>query len=130
MFYNEALSFDAYHKKASLAVAKLYVEKGDLTSAQAQCQSVIKTDINSEEATMMMGEIMFRNNDYDAALFQFNQLLKKNPNNFKALLQLIDMLRRSGKLMEAESLFATVEKNNFKIGLRPGYHYCKGLFHR
>ena len=57
-------------------------------------------DSGNEEASMMLADLMFRKNEYEAATFHFQQLLEKKPNHYVALSRLIQLLRRAGKLSE------------------------------
>jgi tetratricopeptide (TPR) repeat protein len=49
----------------------------------------------------MLAELMFQKEHYETAIYHFQQLLEKNPRNFRALAQLVQLLRRSGRLEEA-----------------------------
>jgi hypothetical protein len=42
-------------------------------------------DKDNEEATVMMADLAFRKNDYEAAMFHFQQLLQKRPDYWVAL---------------------------------------------
>jgi tetratricopeptide repeat protein 21B len=87
-------------------------------------------DIASDEATIMMADIMFLKNSYSSAVFHFRQLLEKNPTHYPALRKLIEMMRRGGKLDEAKKFFEMAENSSAKVHLHPGYHFCKGLYSR
>ncbi|KAJ3090291.1 Tetratricopeptide repeat protein 21B [Quaeritorhiza haematococci] len=130
-FYEESIQYNPTHKKSMLALCKLHMSKNDLTAAQDQCATMLRMDVGTEEATMMMADIMFKKNSYSSAVYHFQQLLENNPTNYAALSQLVEMMRRSGKLLdEAEKYFQVVEKKNGKAGLQAGYHFCRGLYHR
>ena len=49
----------------------------------------------------MLAELMFQKEHYETAIYHFQQLLEKNPRNFSALAQLVQLLRRSGRLVGA-----------------------------
>ncbi|RKO89847.1 tetratricopeptide repeat domain 21B, partial [Blyttiomyces helicus] len=126
-YYNEAIQYYPLQKKSMLALCKLYMAKGDLTSAQTQCTTMLRMDVANEEATMMIADINFRKNSYATAVFHFRQLLSRNPTHYTALAQLIEITRRSGKMDEAGKFFEYAEKSARNVHLHPGYHYCKGL---
>jgi hypothetical protein len=46
----------------------------------------------------MLADIMFRSNEFDEAIRYFAQMLQLTPNNYKALEQLILLVRRAGRL--------------------------------
>lgn len=50
-----------------------------MDSCQHQLILLLKGDKENEQAKMMMAELMFRRNEYDQALFHFQQLLEKRP---------------------------------------------------
>ncbi|KAJ3318719.1 Tetratricopeptide repeat protein 21B [Blyttiomyces sp. JEL0837] len=129
-YYNEAIQYNSLNKKAMLALCKLYVMQNDLTAAQTQCATMLRLDIATDDATIMMADIMFAKNSYTSAVFHFRQLLEKNPTHYQALKKLIEMMRRSGKLDEADKFFEMAEKSSSKVHLQPGYHFCKGLHYR
>jgi lipopolysaccharide biosynthesis regulator YciM len=113
-----------------LALCRLYMAQNDLTQAQNQCNTMLRLEVGNEEATIMMADIMFQKNSYSAALNHFRQLLEKNPTHYTALKKLLEMMKRSGKLDEADKFFEMAEKSSNKVHLQPGFHFCKGLFYR
>ncbi|KAJ3200458.1 Tetratricopeptide repeat protein 21B [Dinochytrium kinnereticum] len=129
-FYNEAIQHNSMHVKSMLALSKVYMGQGDTNAAQNQCSALLRLDPNSEDATLMIADIMFRKNSFSSAIFHFRQLLEKNPTNYKALRQLVEMMKRAGKLDEADKFFEMAEKSSLKANLHPGYHFCKGLHYR
>ena len=56
------------------------------------------THTHPQVATMMLADIMFRSNEFDEAIRYFAQMLQLTPNNYKALEQLILLVRRAGRL--------------------------------
>lgn len=46
----------------------------------------------------MLAEIMFHKENYESAIFHFQQLMEKTPNHWVALTNLISLLRRAGRL--------------------------------
>jgi tetratricopeptide repeat protein 21B len=131
LFYNEAIERCSTNHKAILALAKLYVKENDLLQAQTQCSLLLKLELAIDEATMLLADIMFRKNSYSSAIFHFKYLLEKNPTHYVAFAKLLHMMRRCGKLDEADSFFEMIgNKMSSKIEMDAGWHYCKGLFHR
>ena len=62
-------------------------------------------DPANEEASMMLADLMFKKNEFDAATYHFQQLLEKKPNHYIALSKLLQLLRRSGHLSEVPRFF-------------------------
>ncbi|XP_053925201.1 tetratricopeptide repeat protein 21B isoform X2 [Cuculus canorus] len=127
-FYKEALVHCETDKKAMLELARLYLAQDDTDACQYQCSLLLKNDQDNEAATMMMADLMFRKQDYEQAVFHFQQLLERKPDNYATLSQLIDLLRRAGKLEEVPRFLLMAEKHSSRTKLEPGFHYCKGLY--
>lgn len=87
-------------------------------------------DAGNEEASMMLADLMFRKNEFDAATFHFQQLLEKKPTHYVALSRLIQLLRRAGKLSEVPKFLKTAEQLTKRASTEAGLHYCKGLYNR
>ncbi len=51
----------------------------DLDACQHTCLALLRADRDNEEATVMMADLAFRKNDYESAMFHFQQLLQKRP---------------------------------------------------
>ena len=71
----------------------------------------------------MMADLAFRKNDYESAMFHFQQLLTKRPDYWVALARLVEVMRRTGhlevgdKFKESESLIGLFGLN---MGLDSG----------
>lgn len=130
-FYNEALKHDEVNDRAMLCLAKLYLSKGDVDACEHQCNTLLRINPACEEATMILADIMFRKNRYEDAAFHFLQILDKKPDNFSAMVQYVQLLRRAGHLSEATAVFEAAEKLRTP-GQRqdPGFCFAKGLYHR
>ncbi|XP_053327438.1 tetratricopeptide repeat protein 21B [Spea bombifrons] len=127
-FYKEALVYCETDDKVILELAHLYLAQDDIDSCQQQCTLLLKNDQDNEAATMMMADLMFRKQDYEQAVFHFQQLLERKPDNYATLSRLIDLLRRAGKLEEIPKFLEMAEMHSPRAKLDPGFHYCKGLY--
>ena len=78
----------------------------------------------------MLADLMFRKNKYDDAIYHFEQLLEKKPNNYEALVQFVQLLRRAGRLYDCPKFFKLAEKSHTRARIEPGLHYVKGLYQR
>uniref|UniRef100_A0A8C0BR62 Tetratricopeptide repeat protein 21B n=1 Tax=Buteo japonicus TaxID=224669 RepID=A0A8C0BR62_9AVES len=101
-FYKEALVHCETDNKAMLELARLYLAQDDTDACQHQCSLLLKNDQDNEAATMVY--------------------------NYATLSQLIDLLRRAGKLEEVPRFLLMAEKHSSRTKLEPGFHYCKGLY--
>ncbi|XP_048342202.1 tetratricopeptide repeat protein 21B isoform X1 [Sphaerodactylus townsendi] len=127
-FYKEALVHCETDSKVMLELARLYLAHDDVEACQHQCALLLKNDQDNVAASMMMADLMFRKQDYEQAVFHFQQLLDRNPDNYSTLARLIDLLRRAGKLEEVPRFLTMAEKHSPRTKLDPGFHYCKGLY--
>ncbi|KAJ8385445.1 hypothetical protein AAFF_G00188970 [Aldrovandia affinis] len=127
-FYKEALVYCESDSKVMLELARLYLTQDDIEACQQQCSTLLKSDQVNEAATVMMADLMFRKQDYEQAVFHFQQLLERKPDNYPTLSRLIDLLRRAGKLEEVPRFLEMREKHSSRAKLDPGFNYCKGLY--
>ena len=72
--YKEALTFDPDDQLAMCSLARLYLMNDDLDACQYTCANLLKSDTENEEATIMMADLAFRKNDYEAAMVHFQQV--------------------------------------------------------
>eukprot|EP01029_Cantina_marsupialis_P015963 TRINITY_DN3539_c0_g1_i1.p1 TRINITY_DN3539_c0_g1~~TRINITY_DN3539_c0_g1_i1.p1 ORF type:complete len:1312 (-),score=419.30 TRINITY_DN3539_c0_g1_i1:598-4533(-) len=124
--YNNAIKFNETDETSRFALAKLYLRKGDLSACQQQCITLLKMTENSE-VSIMLANIMFKKQDYTTALFHYDQVLSKKPTNFEVLKCALDLMRRTGRLEEAEMYFNMAEVDQPMCIHAAGYAYCKGL---
>uniref|UniRef100_A0A672KY32 Tetratricopeptide repeat protein 21B-like n=1 Tax=Sinocyclocheilus grahami TaxID=75366 RepID=A0A672KY32_SINGR len=115
-------------EQVMLELAQLYLTLDDVEACQQQCSAILKNDPVNESATLMMADLMFRKQDYEQAVFHFQQLLERKPDNYPTLSRLIDLLRRAGKLEEVPRFLEMAEKHSSRAKFEPGYNYCKGLY--
>ena len=128
--YNEALKHDEGNLPAMLALAKLLLNTGNVDGCQQMCVSVLREDADNEEASLMLAELMFQKEHYETAIYHFQQLLEKNPRNYRALAQLVQLLRRSGRLEEVPRYIKMADRSSPAAAHDPGLHFCKGLQER
>ncbi|XP_014375105.1 tetratricopeptide repeat protein 21A [Alligator sinensis] len=126
--YKEALFYTPTDSKVTLQLAHLYLLYGDIESCEHQCALLLQDDNSNEIAAMMMADLMFRKQKYEQAIYLYQKVLDKAPDNFSVMERLIDLLRRSGKLDKATFFFEMARKHSTRIPLEPGYNYCKGLY--
>ena len=69
---------------------------GDNNQCTNYCQRLLKIDSTNEQATYMLANLMLMQDKEDKAIETYMQLLEAKPDNYNALAQLIQLLRRSG----------------------------------
>ncbi|XP_019518289.1 PREDICTED: tetratricopeptide repeat protein 21A isoform X2 [Hipposideros armiger] len=126
--YKDALSYSPTDNKVMLELAQLYLLQGHLDLCEQHCAILLQTEKNHEIASMMMADLMFRKQEYEAAVHLYHQILEKAPDNFRILNKLIDLLRRSGKLEDAPAYFELAKKLSSRVLLEPGFNYCTGIY--
>ncbi|KAL6760145.1 intraflagellar transport protein [Haematococcus lacustris] len=128
--YNEALRSCESHSPSMLSLAKLQLAEGDVDACQQQCVLLLKHYPDNEEASIMLAELMFHKEQYDTAIYHFQQLVERNPCHWGALSQLVQLLRRAGRLEDVPKYFSAAEAASAKSVMEAGFHYCKGLYNR
>nr|XP_058931812.1 tetratricopeptide repeat protein 21A isoform X2 [Kogia breviceps] len=126
--YKDALSYSPIDNKVVLELARLYLLQGHLDLCEQHCATLLQTEKNHETASVMMADLMFRKQKYEAAINLYHQVLEKVPDNFPVLNKLIDLLRRSGKLEDAPAFFELAKKVSSRVPLEPGFNYCRGIY--
>ncbi|XP_045392345.1 tetratricopeptide repeat protein 21A isoform X2 [Lemur catta] len=126
--YKDALSYSPIDNKVVLELAQLYLLQGHLDLCEQHCAILLQTEKNHETASVMMADLLFRKQNYEAAVNLYRQVLEKAPDNFSVLRKLIDLLRRSGKLEDAPAFFELAKKVSSRVPLEPGFNYCRGIY--
>ncbi|XP_008155388.2 tetratricopeptide repeat protein 21A [Eptesicus fuscus] len=127
--YKDALSYTPTDNKVVLELARISLLQGHLDLCQQYCAVLLETDKYHETACVMMADLMFRKQEYEAAINLYHQVLEKAPDHFSVLNKLIDLLRRSGRLEDAPVFFELAKKVSSRVLLEPGFNYCTGIYH-
>jgi tetratricopeptide repeat protein 21B len=98
--YNDCLSKKDDHKDAIFALARLFQNMGNNDQCTAYCHRILKIDPSNDNASFMLANLMLMREKSDDAINIFIQLLEKKPDNFNALAQLIELLRRAGRMTD------------------------------
>ncbi|XP_066100524.1 tetratricopeptide repeat protein 21A isoform X2 [Saccopteryx bilineata] len=126
--YQDALSYSPADNKLVLELARTALLQGHLDLCEQHCAILLQTEKDSETGSVMMADLMFRKQNYEAAINFYHQVLKKAPDNFPVLNKLIDLLWRSGKLEDAPAFFELAKKKSSRVLLEPGFNYCTGIY--
>lgn len=77
----------------------------------------------------MQANLMLMNEQTEGAIETYIQLLEQTPDNFNTLSQLIELLRRAGRIDDINKYIENAEKHCKRNSLS-GLHFCKGLYYR
>ncbi|KIH53416.1 tetratricopeptide repeat protein [Ancylostoma duodenale] len=80
--YKEALTYYETDIKTILALANRYLTINKLVECKQLCEMALSIDKNNDEATLMVADMLYTNNDTDKAIVHFAQLLEKYPSEF------------------------------------------------
>ncbi|XP_004412157.1 PREDICTED: tetratricopeptide repeat protein 21A isoform X2 [Odobenus rosmarus divergens] len=126
--YKDALFYSPVDNKVVLELAQLYLLQGQLDLCEQHCTILLQSKQNHETAAVMMADLMFRKQKYEAAVDLYRQVLEKAPDNFLVLNKLIDLLWRSGRLEDAPAFFELIKRMSSRVPLEPGFNYCRGIY--
>ncbi|CAJ0597974.1 unnamed protein product [Cylicocyclus nassatus] len=125
--YKEALTFYETDIKTILALASRYMTINKLAECKQMCEMALSIDKNNDEATLMVADMLYTNNDTDKAIVHFAQLLEKYPNHYHALARCLELAWRAGHVDQADKYLKKALENNPRASVDAGYNYCKGL---
>ncbi|ETN71451.1 tetratricopeptide repeat protein [Necator americanus] len=77
--YKEALTYNETDIKTILALANRYLTTNKLAECKQMCEIALSIDRDNDEATLMIADMLYTNNDTDKAIVHFAQLLEKYP---------------------------------------------------
>ncbi|XP_060776687.1 tetratricopeptide repeat protein 21B [Neoarius graeffei] len=127
--YSDALSYTPDNIEIHLQVAQLYYEHHKLDLCEDHCLKILKLNENHTSTTMLLADVLFQRNQKEEALKLYMDILYKHPDNFRALVKFLHMLRWVGRLDEVLSFFEKCEAYSPTAATEPGYNYCKGLYY-
>ena len=103
------------------------------------CKRVLKLDASNEDATYMLANLMLMKEQGEGttgpsegsqgAIKTYIDLLEKEPDNFNILANLIELLKRAGKIAECQKYIENAETKTQRSKMA-GLAYCKGLYRR
>lgn len=102
---------------------------GNNDQCTAYCNRLLKVDASNDNASFMLANLMLMKEKPEDAINIYMQLLEKKPDNFNALAQLIELLRRAGRLSDVPKFIEKAEKVAARSSMA-GLSFTKGLFHR
>ena len=127
--YTEALRLSPENEEAAIALTKLYINQGNTSAAQAQLNTLLEINPGSETASVIMGDLMFRNASFPAALYHYRQIFEKNKTNYEVLAKMVEISTRICKI-DGIAQYFVVSKATKNTNISIGYHFCYGLYLR
>ena len=125
--YMDCLKKQPEHVEAIVALARLLQTFGNNEDCKTYCKRALKIDPSNEQATFMYANLMLVNNQTEEAIRTYSSLLETEPDNFNTLSQLIELLRRAGRISSIEGFLTKAEASCQRNNLA-GLHFCKGLY--
>lgn len=113
------------HDASLLAMARLQFESGDVDRALQTAQMMLRLDAGHEEASAMLSDLMFRKGDVELAIGSFKTLLERKADHYSVLHRLMLLLRRAGRLPDAQRYLKAAAKSSPRAEFDAGLHYCQ-----
>jgi len=117
------------YEAALLALARLHLRRGEIDDCRGVCTQITKVNPVCEEASVMLADLLFRQNDTPAATFHFSALLERKPNAYEALARLTLLLKRAGRLADVQRFMKQALRAVPSADVNDaGYRFCKGMY--
>uniref|UniRef100_G1P572 Tetratricopeptide repeat domain 21A n=1 Tax=Myotis lucifugus TaxID=59463 RepID=G1P572_MYOLU len=122
--YKDALSYSPTDNKVGSS-------KPDPTpSLRARCPAELPAGHSRAQAVAMTADLMFRKQEYEAAINLYHQVLEKAPAAVTATLRIIILRSQLSALETLKRLFFELPKSmSSRVLLEPGFNYCTGIYH-
>ena len=111
------------------ALARLFQNSGNNDQCTQFCNRLLKIDPSNDNASFMLANLMLMKEKPEDAINIYIQLLDKKPDNFNALAQLIELLRRAGRMADVTKFLEKAERAAARSSMA-GLSFTKGLYHR
>ncbi len=128
--YSKALQRDSKSEASMMALARMDLKERNLEQCEQQCMRILGVNPGNREAMMMLADLIFNRGEPQKAVKYFQQLLKRCPNEYDALANLLVLLRRSGDVKSGESFIKRAMGASTSAAFDPGMNFCEGLFYR
>ncbi|XP_048122953.1 tetratricopeptide repeat protein 21B [Alosa alosa] len=126
--YTEALHHTPADANISLEMAQLYLKHNKLDQCRDHCEAAVTSQPNHPDATMLLGDVLFRQAKHEEAVKVYADLARHLPDNFRVMAKFVELLRRVGKLEDIVPFFRVCERFSCKAPYDAGYNYCRGLY--
>lgn len=129
-YLQEAVQHNPQNTVSMLSLARVYFAKGDFEQCQNQCNKVITGSPDDRDAAILLSDVLLQNDEPEKAVTPLANFMKLRPNDYVGLEKTISLLRRAGKLQDAQGILSAAEKSDRRCVSHAGYHYCQGLYAR
>jgi tetratricopeptide (TPR) repeat protein len=99
-----------WHFPATLALARLHLQSGDLTRAEELARSASRLDVHDAEALNLMTLVSIQRNRLDDAYRTQRRAVSRQPDQARQYVLLSDLLQRMGRPEEARLALAQVAR--------------------
>ncbi|KAF4727788.1 Tetratricopeptide repeat protein 21B, partial [Perkinsus olseni] len=147
--YTTALEFDEGKEDALMALARLRLSRGEIDSCERTLRALLRVDKGHEDADMMLASVMASKaqkalaassgysteegvpieatDEFKAVVGHYKEMLDKDPSNFKALGQLLLLLRKTGRLAHLGPKYLEKAANSIPKGADapPGLRHAR-----
>ncbi|EFJ04662.1 hypothetical protein SELMODRAFT_138415 [Selaginella moellendorffii] len=127
LFLSETLNDCPAHTSALLLLSNIHLVRGELSECEVNCANLLKVDMTSSDGGKLLILVLLQREMYDAALSSMQQLLQRDPTCYIVLEQIIELLRRLGRVEDSSYYIVQAEKSS-KRDVDAGLYYCKGFY--
>uniref|UniRef100_A0AC35U0L7 TPR_REGION domain-containing protein n=1 Tax=Rhabditophanes sp. KR3021 TaxID=114890 RepID=A0AC35U0L7_9BILA len=125
--YKEAIRLNDSNVENMASLAKTHMALGETARCQQQCKIILEKDKNNDDATLLLADMMYEQNETKDALLYYCQLLERNPCQYSALARCIELCRRIGDIEKAVEYIRNCIEKDPRVKFKAGYNYCCGL---
>jgi len=93
-----------------IAIARIHQNQGNNEQCEQFCKKILKLDPTNEDATYMVANLKLMKEETDSAMKSYINLLDANPNNYNILANLIELLRKAGRIQECQKFIENAEQ--------------------
>uniref|UniRef100_A0A1A9WYM1 Tetratricopeptide repeat protein 21B n=1 Tax=Glossina brevipalpis TaxID=37001 RepID=A0A1A9WYM1_9MUSC len=124
----ECLKYTPNDIEILTSLARLYIQMDFMDSCREICLRILQIDNSNEAASVIMADLSFRKMDLENATYHFSQLLLVQPGYWTALARLVEVMRRSGSLLDVVPFLKRAQEATAAPDQVSGLQYCNGLY--
>ncbi|KAG5507890.1 hypothetical protein JIQ42_07181 [Leishmania sp. Namibia] len=131
-YLREAITYDESNERAQLESAQLCYRTGDMDGCEQHCTTVLRMaggTTSNADAVILLANLYTQQGRTEDARDMFEELLKKAPQHYEALVYYLVLLYHAGQLTEAKDALDRAAAA-MPAGQRadPGLSYARGLY--
>ncbi|CEO96137.1 hypothetical protein PBRA_004827 [Plasmodiophora brassicae] len=124
-YYQDAVRVCPAHEEALMALASLRLASGATDDCQQHLTALLKASPGNVKASLLLADVKFKLNEQDNAIAYFKAILESDPSNFHVLDKLVQCLKRSGQLVDAQRYMLAAQRGS--ADMPPGLHFIQGM---